>query len=159
VAGAVFRTSQKRYSIKRRLKMIRKLVFLNLVLVLVLAAFAAPVAASGPNFGSAIYADGQAWGTKGLGSLPAPNGSNDQSFDMLFAFTNGVMGQLPVSEAGPGNPNYNGGRWSLQSASWVSGAQPVLITSYDQLMMYVHMGSIEVVSANTYFLCPLLPVK
>lgn len=139
--------------------MFRKLIFLSLFLSLALAVVAAPAAAEGPNFGPAIYADGRAWGTKGLGSLPPPNGSNGQSFDMLFAFTNGVSGQLAVSEAGPGNPNYNGGRWNLQSAAWVEGAQPVLITSYDQLMMYVDAGLIEVASANTFFLCPLLPVK
>lgn len=139
--------------------MVRKFVFLSLLLALTLAVFAVPVSAEGPNFGPAIYADGRAWGTKGLGELPPPNGHNDQSFDMLFAFTNGVSGQLAVSEAGPGNPNYNGGRWNLHTATWVEGVQPVLITSYDQLMMYVNAGQIEVESANTYFLCPLLPVK
>lgn len=139
--------------------MVRKLVHLTLFLALALVVIAQPVSAEGPNFGPAIYADGQAWGTKGLGSLPPPNDHNAQSFDMLFAFTNGAAGQLPVSEAGPGNPNYNGGRWSLQNATWVEGAQPVLITSYDQLMMYVDAELITVTSAHTYFLCPLLPVK
>src|SRR5690606_38397160 len=99
--------------------MVRKLGFLTLFLALALAAFASPASAQKPNFGEAIYADGQAWGTKGLGNLPPPNGHNNQSFDMLFGFTNGVAGQLPVSEAGPGNPNYNGGRWNLQNAAWV----------------------------------------
>ena len=139
--------------------MLRKLILLSLFLSLALAVVAIPAAAEGPNFGPAIYADGRAWGTKGLGSLPPPNGRNDQSFDMLFAFTNGVSGQLAVSEAGPGNRNYNGGRWNLQNATWTDGSEPVLITSYDQLMMYVDLGLIEVESANTYFLCPLLPVK
>ncbi|MEN4040963.1 MAG: hypothetical protein ROW39_01365 [Anaerolineaceae bacterium] len=139
--------------------MVRKLVHLTLLLALAMLVFALPVSAAAPNFGPAIYADGQAWGTKALGSLPPPNDHNGQSFDMLFAFTNGVAGQLPVSEAGPGNPNYNGGRWSLQSATWAGGAQPVLITSYAQLAMYVDAGLITVTSANTYFLCPLLPVK
>lgn len=139
--------------------MIRKLVFLHLLLALALAAAAGPVSAQAPNFGEAIYADGQAWGTKGLGDLPAPNDSNTQSFDMLFAFTNGVPGQLPVSEAGPGNPNYNGGRWNLQNATWVEGAEPVLVTSYAQLAALVDAGEMEFTSANTYFLCPLLPVK
>lgn len=139
--------------------MLRKLVFVTLFLALTLGAFSAPVYAQQPNFGEAIYADGQAWGTKGLGSLPAPNDHNDQSFDMLFVFTNGVSGQLPVSEAGPGNPNYNGGRWSVQITTWQPGHTPVLITSYAQLMMYVDAGAVSIVSGNTYFLCPLLPVK
>lgn len=139
--------------------MIRKLVSLIFFMALALSMISTPAYASAPNFGPAIFADGQAWGTKGLGSLPAPTDSNDQSFDLLFQFTNGVSGQLPVSEAGPQNPNYNGGRWSLQSTTWTEGSVPVLITSYAQLMMYVEAGSIMVFSANTYFLCPLLPVK
>lgn len=139
--------------------MIRKLVSLVFLMALTLSMIVTPAYASSPNFGPAIFADGQAWGTKGLGSLPAPSESNDQSFDMLFVFTNGVSGQLPVSEAGPENPNYNGGRWSVQSATWTAGAEPILITSYSQLMMYVDAGSIFVASADTYFLCPLLPVK
>lgn len=139
--------------------MVRKLVFLTFCLALALAAFQAPVFAGAPNFGKAIYADGQAWGTTGLTELPGPNGVNNASFDMLFKFSNGVDGQLPVSEAGPGNTNYNGGRWSLQNATWAAGSQPVLITSYDQLLMYVNAGAIQVTSGNFYFLCPLLPVK
>jgi hypothetical protein len=139
--------------------MVRKLVYLSLLLALTLTLFAVPVSAAGPFFGPAIYADGQAWGTKGLGELPPPNGHNNQSFDMLFVIQNGVSGQLAVSEAGPGNPNYNGGRWNLQIATWVDPQHAVLLTSYDQLMMYVDAGLIQVESANTYFLCPLLPVK
>jgi hypothetical protein len=139
--------------------MLRKLVFLTLFLALALTAIAAPVAAGAPNFGEAIYADGQAWGTKGLSDLPAPNDANAQSFDLLFKFTNGVTGQLAVAEASPTNPNFNGGRWNVQIATWVDGSEPVLITSYDQLMNYVSSGAIEVTSGNRYFLCPLLPVK
>jgi hypothetical protein len=139
--------------------MLRKLVFLSLFLALSLMALATPVSADAPNFGEAIYADGRAWGTKGLSDLPAPNENNAQSFDMLFRFTNGAAGQLAVAEASPGNPNFNGGRWNVQIATWVEGSEPVLITSYSQLMMYVDSGAIEVVHANIYFLCPLLPVK
>lgn len=139
--------------------MVRKFVFVSLLLALVLSAVAVPVFADAPNFGPAIYADGQAWGTKGLSDLPAPNDSNVQSFDKLVSFTNGVEGQLAVAEAGPGNPAFNGGRWFTQSATWIDGSQPVLITSYSQLLAYVDAGQIEVVSTGRYFLCPLLPVK
>ena len=139
--------------------MYRKLAVFTVLLTLAFALLAAPVEAAGPNFSEAIYADGVAWGTKGLGNLPAPNGSNNQSFDLLFGFSNGVAGQLPVSEAGPGNPDYNGGRWNLHTATWAEGVEPVLITSYSQLLMYVDAGALTIESAETYFLCPLLPVK
>ena len=62
-----------------------------------------------PNFGPAIYGDGQVWGTKAAAALPAPNGNNVQSFDKLFVIVNGAAGQLAVAEAAPRNPAYNGG--------------------------------------------------
>jgi hypothetical protein len=140
----------------------RLLVFVVVVAALLLAAL--PAAAGGPNFGPAIFADGRAWGTKGLGDLPAPNGRNDQSFDALYSFSNGAEGQLPVAEAGPGNPNYNGGRWNLMVATWTEvglAAHPTLsvLMSEAEVLYHASLGHLEIASAETYFLCPLLPVK
>lgn len=121
-----------------------------------------------PTFMPALFGDGQVWGTKGTTSLPAPNDSNLQSFDMLYVITNPNdpnAAQLPVSEAAPGNPNYNGGRWSLQFATWTAagfmaygGYAPVLMSGED-VIYNEQMGYLEVVSGSTYFQCPLLPVK
>lgn len=119
--------------------------------------FAVPALADAPNFGEAIYADGEAWGTKGNATLPAPTENNQQSFDTLYVFTNGAEGQLAVSEAGPGNPEYNGGRWAVVNVTWDSPDDAVLITSQEQLME--HLDEVTVVDAHTYFQCPLLPVK
>jgi hypothetical protein len=144
--------------------MLRKRSLVVVVVVLALLAAALPALADGPNFGPAIYADGVAWGTKGLGELPAPNGKNDQSFDALYAFTNGSEGQLAVAEASPGNPRYNGGRWNLMEATWTQagfdahGTPPVLMSEAD-VLFHASLGHIEIHSAETYFLCPLLPVK
>jgi hypothetical protein len=141
----------------------RKLVVVA-VMVLVLLAAALPAFADAPNFGPAIYADGKAWGTKGLSDLPAPNGKNDHSFDILYRFTNGAPGQLAVAEASPGNPEFNGGRWNVMLATWTEAAiselseLPVLMSD-EALLAYVAAGYITVVSGNEYFLCPLLPVK
>jgi hypothetical protein len=110
-----------------------------------------------PNFSAGVYADGEAWGTKGTTTLPAPNENNTQSFDKLFSFTNGVDGQLAVAEAAPGNPNYNGGRWSGQSVTWNEGTTPVLLTSYADIQDHMHELTIE--ETGSYFQCPLLPVK
>jgi len=120
-----------------------------------------------PNFSQQIYADGVAWGTKGLSNLPAPNGHNHQSFDKLFVFTNGAAGQLPVAEAAPGNTAYNGGRWALNFATWTAagfaahGGNPPVLTSYEDLMFHMGLGHIATGPANppAYFECPLLPVK
>ena len=142
------------------------LLVLSLSLIMVVPAAAAP---GQPNFGPAIYADGQVFGTKSVTVLPAPNGHNLQSFDKLFAFTNGAEGQLAVAEAAPGNPAYNAGRWYTHTATWTSegiaaynGDLPVL-TSYMQVMQQNSMGYLDVIAAPpagtpAFFLCPLLPV-
>jgi hypothetical protein len=110
-----------------------------------------------PDFSAGVYGDGQAWGTKGTTTLPAPNGKNNQSFDKLFKFTNGAEGQLPVAEAAPGNPDYNGGRWWAQSVTW--NVTPVVLTSYAEIMDHARDGDLSIEDASTYFQCPLLPVK
>jgi hypothetical protein len=131
----------------------KKLLALTFALTLLIAT-TIPAFADSPNFGPAIYADGIAWGTKGNADLPAPNGHNEQSFDGLFKFTNGIEGQLPVSEAGPWNPAYNGGRWAEYFVTW--NVAPVLVTSYDQLMALEEAGDVTIVNNHNYFQCPLL---
>lgn len=114
-----------------------------------------------PDFSAGVYADGEAWGTKATTTLPGPNGKNDQSFDKIFVVTNPAAGQLPVGEAAPGNSNYNGGRWWVHTATWIEDLphpKPVL-TSYDEVMLHYNLGHLIIADAETYFQCPLLPVK
>lgn len=136
--------------------------FMSLIMVL-LAAATVQAGPGTPNFSPAIYGDGQIWGTKGTTSLPAPNGHNMQSFDKLFVFPEGAEtapGQLPISEAAPGNPDYNGGRWATYTIFWVQGSNPVLLTSYGDIMEHVYAGDLAIAEGNhNYFQCPLLPVK
>jgi hypothetical protein len=136
----------------------KKSILFLFVALLALAVAAPALAASGqPTFMPAIYADGQAWGTKGNGPLPAPNGQNDQSFDMLYQ----VPGQLPVSEAGPGNPMYNGGRWWTVQVEWTNGPSADPLTSYADVMAAIDAGDLRyaAIQSPAYFQCPLLPVK
>jgi len=121
-----------------------------------------------PNFMPAVYGDGQVWGTKGTTSLPAPTERNRQSFDNLYVIANANdpnAVQLPVSEAAPGNPNYNGGRWSLQNVTWTAagfmaygGFAPIL-KSGEEVSFNESLGYLEITSGSVYFQCPLLPVK
>ncbi len=113
-----------------------------------------------PNFSAGVYADGQTWGTKGTTSLPAPTPSNMQSYDPILVLTNGAAGQLPIGEAAPGNPSYNGGRWSAYSATWIGelAANPPLLTSYAEALAHVAAGHLVLEEANNYFLCRLMPV-
>jgi len=124
--------------------------------------------ADAPNFGPAIYGDGEVWGTKGLGELPPPNGRNNQSFDKLFIFVNGAPGQLAVSEAAPGNRAFNGGRWSAQTVMWteagLSANNPLpVLKSYSDIQLYQSLGHLAIAPGHplggpNYFECPLLPV-
>ena len=91
----------------------RKTIVLMVSGMLLTMAGLVSAAPGAPNFMPAIYGDGEVWGTKGTTPLPAPNAKNLQSFDNLYVFTNANdpnAVQLPVSEAAPGNPKYNGRR-------------------------------------------------
>ena len=149
-----------------------KRILLSALVTLLALVFALPASAAAPNFTPSVYGDGKAWGTKGVAALPAPNDNNLQSYDKLFVITNSnnPAGQLPVAEAAPGNPNYNGGRWFTQTVMWTAkgfadhgGTVPVL-TSYDEIMVHYDLGHLTIVAGSPggppdYFECPLLPVK
>jgi hypothetical protein len=62
-----------------------------------------------------------------------------------------------VSEAGPGNPDYNGGRWLPVSVTWNS--DPYLLTSYDEVQAAAAAGDITLgePERDSAFLCPLIP--
>ncbi len=142
--------------------MIRKAMLLLFIAVLAVVV-ATPVSAEGPTFDPAIYADGEVWATKAVGPIPGPNENNMQSYDKLFVITNGVDGQMPVGEAAPGNPAYNGGRWYTHTVTW--NVAPELVTSYAQLHDLEMSGDVTVTAGSPsggpppFFGCPLLPVK
>jgi len=139
--------------------MIRKLTIISMVFALMVWVTSFSVLAAGPDFfNPAIFADGEAWATKGVADLPPPNEHNHQSFDKLFSITNGANGQLPVAEAAPGNPNYNGGRWDLQLVTWFI-TNPPIVMSYDMIEWHFNNGDLMITSGNSYFECPLLPLK
>lgn len=125
-----------------------------------------------PNFMPSVYGDGEVWGTKGTTTLPAPRETNRQSFDNLYVITNSnnPQGQLPVSEAAPGNPEYNGGRWFTHTVEWTAegfmahGIVPIL-KSEDDIEYHHSLGHLVVTPGSfsggppVYFQCPLLPTK
>jgi hypothetical protein len=153
--------------------MLRKASLMTFVVVLSLIVAVPAFANPGkPNFTPQIWGDGELWGTKGAAALPAPTENNAQSFDKLFVITNSnnPEGQLPVSEAAPGNPDYNGGRWFTHTVMWTQagfdahGTVPVL-TSYEDIMLHYNLGHLTITPGTfeggplAYFECPLLPVK
>jgi len=152
-----------------KLSQIRQIAVLGGALLMASAALAGP---GKPNFVESVYGDGVAWGTKGTTVLPAPNEYNRQAFDALYVITNSnnPEGQLPVSEAAPGNPAYNGGRWFTHTVEWTAegfmahGIVPVL-KSYDDIQLHYNLGHLTITPGSfpngppVYFQCPLLPVK
>jgi hypothetical protein len=145
------------------------ILFSSLILLMAQSANANP---GQPNFMPSLYGDGEVWGTKGTTALPAPTPANRQSFDNLYVVTNSnnPQGQLPVSEAAPGNPEYNGGRWFTHTVEWTAagfqahGIVPVL-TSEDEIDLHQSLGHLVVTPGSfpngppVYFQCPLLPTK
>ena len=153
--------------------MLRKSAWITSLLALLLfGAVTANADPGKPNFMPSLYGDGETWGTKATTTLPAPNGNNIHSFDKLFVITNtnNPAGQMPVAEAAPGNPAYNGGRWYTHTVEWTAegfmhhGIVPVL-TSYDEVMFHYDLGHLAITPGSfpggppIYFQCPLLPVK
>ena len=153
--------------------MLRKSMFMVVIVLLALVS-ALPAAADPgkPSFGPALYGDGDVWGTKAVTVLPTPNGNNLHSFDKLFVIlnSNNPEGQLAVSEAAPGNPDFNGGRWYTHTVEWTDagfaahGIVPVL-KSYDDIKLHESLGHLAITAGTfeggppAFFLCPLLPVK
>ena len=70
---------------------------------------------------------------------------------------------MPVAEAAPGNPAYNGGRWDVHQVMWTG--VPYLLTSYEDILSEEAMDNLMIVHSTfpdgppQYFLCPMLPVK
>ncbi len=150
----------------------RAIFSLTLTILFFIAAATGLAGPGKPNFGPALYADGEVWGTKGTTALPAPNDHNLNSFDVLYVITNSnnPNGQLPVAEAAPGNPEYNGGRWFTHTAEWTAegfmahGIVPVLTSEVD-IDEHASLGHLVITPGSfpngppVYFQCPLLPVK
>jgi hypothetical protein len=159
------------YKARKEIKMLKKIVSITIMLVLS-SAMLAFANRGKPNFSPAIYADGKTWGTKGTTELPAPNDHNRQAFDALYVIinSNNPMGQLPVGEAAPGNPDYNGGRWITYTVEWTEqaftdyGTVP-LLTSEEDILQQEGLGYLIITAGSPgpptpdYFQCPLLPVK
>ena len=82
------------------------------------------------------------------GSVVAPNSlPSEGNFDELYVFPGTTY--TIVSDAAPGDQDYNGGRWHvnmvMDAAEQFTNAEEVLTSG------------LTIVSTETYFSCPLLP--
>ena len=125
----------------------RRLVPLLLAAVATTAALASPVAGAGKSLGppgGTIYAFDQAYHTIATPtSLP-----NKGSTDTLYNFPDcGTCAS--VSEAAPGHPGYNGGRWKVVNAYGITSQ----LTNADAVVA----AASSLVDTGMRFVCPLSP--
>jgi len=75
------------------------------------------------------------------------------SFDELYTGGNGFLDGVPlISDAGPGDTDYNGGRWHLNMLR-----EEVDPDKYSQASSVEDLDPEDFMSTNVYFECPLLP--
>lgn len=92
-----------------------------LVALVALALYSAgPVSAKSDNgaggvTGPAFYVDGELYRTVGTPNDLSNTGGPDHSFDTIYDFG---MVQTNVATAGPGDQDYNGGRWMVHAVSF-----------------------------------------
>ena len=139
-------------------------VFLSTFLVTVQA-----YAKGATRLSGAIYANGQLYDTVVTpASFLSPP---EHSTDTLYNFgMSGLKGQSLVSDSAPGDPTYNGGRWSVKVVVFTEDGVNELdsnedefidieLTSAEEVLDMQELGYLEIFDTTTYFECPLLPHK
>src|SRR5262245_66689407 len=125
--------------------MLARCLSVGLVLAATLA-FAAPAIADGNSLGppgSTIYAFDVAYRTVATPtSLPAKGPT-----DTIYVFPD-CAACASVSEAAPGHPGYNGGRWRVVEAHGITSQ----LTNADDVIA----AATALVDTGTRFVCPLI---
>jgi hypothetical protein len=122
----------------------RRLLLLVLAAAVTTAVLAAPSmsAGLGPP-GSTIYAFDQAYRTVAT-PTSLPNGG---PFDTIYVFPD-CPTCASVSEAAPGHPGYNGGRWRVVEAFGIT----TQLTNAEDVVAQAD----SLVDTGTHFVCPLI---
>jgi hypothetical protein len=124
-------------------------------------------AAGATRVAAAIWAHGELYDT--IGTPTAFRDPPEHSTDALYNFgMSGLDGQRAVSVAAPGDPDYNGGRWSVVRVTFTDqgmavhdadgdGVVDFELTSAAEVLDHVALGHLELMETSIYFECPLLP--
>lgn len=138
----------------------------GILLALAVALGAATANAQAIRLADAIWAGGQLYDTVVTpATFVQPP---ESSTDALYVFAMNGLGQRLVSDSAPGDPDYNGGRWSVQMVVFTPAGIIALdadndgmiddeMTSVDDLTAAEGAGYLTINAANAYFECPLLP--
>lgn len=124
--------------------------FVGVAVFSLLAPALGAMAAPPPKAAGRIYADDQLWATFAATNLP-PGPSH--SFDQLYEFPGTSL--IPVSDAGPGNPAYHGGRWEVHDVTFAMGVSPMQFTDAQAVLAAAAAGQVTISGPVTYFECPL----
>lgn len=123
----------------------RKRIILLALVALMLALPTAAFAGNGPPHGT-FYANDETYRT-----VVTPTTLPDRgNFDILYVFPD-CPTCAPVSDAAPGDTDYNGGRWALHEAHGITSQ----LTNSDDVEMYA--SSID--DTGVRFECPLIRAK
>ena len=117
-------------------------------LALMTLGFAGKVSAQIGPPGGTIYAHDEAYRTVATPTNLPPHGK----FDTIYVLGDGLA---PVSDAAPGDMNYNGGRWEVRLVTFVSIA-PMQFTNAEDIMAAADSGDIEIGDVAARFVCPLI---
>jgi hypothetical protein len=124
-----------------------RFLLLGLVAVAAAAVLASPATTAGNSLGppgSTIYAFDEAFRTIATPtSLP-----NRGAFDTIYVFPD-CASCASVSEAAPGHPGYNGGRWKVMQAFGITSQ----LTNAEDVVAEAS----SLVDTGTRFVCPLIP--
>lgn len=99
----------------------------------------------------AIWADCEPFATIGTNTSFHPDAGN---FDELYNGANFADGLGAISESKPGDQDFNGGRWHVNVLA--PGVDP---DKYDTVCRVEDLDLADFVSTDTYFECPLLPIR
>jgi hypothetical protein len=124
----------------------RRFLLLSLAAAVAAAVLAAPATTAGNSLGppgSTIYAFDEAFRTIATPtSLP-----NRGAFDTIYVFPD-CAACASVSEAAPGHPGYNGGRWKVVQAFGITSQ----LTNAEDVVAEAS----SLVDTGTRFVCPLI---
>jgi hypothetical protein len=114
--------------------------------VLFAAVTSSSFAQAGPPHGT-IYAHDVAYRTVATPTDLPPNGR----FDTIYTLGNGLAS---VSDAAPGDRDYNGGRWEVRMVTFVNIA-PTQFTNAEQVLAAAASGDIVIGDVVRRFVCTL----
>src|SRR2546427_7337358 len=131
-------------NVKRRVGRAFVIASLAVALLANVASASAPPRATGR-----VYADDRLWATFATNDI---KGGPEQSLDKIFVFPGTDL--IPVGEAGPGNPDYNSGRWDVREVTF-TGMAPTQFTNDEAIWYHASIGDLTISGTVKMFHCPL----